>query len=58
MFVKGEEFSPPQTINRTIEISGIFRTPAANLIHNAHSKVFILKPPLLYTAGSEMRTNI
>ena len=39
-----------------IEISSIFRPLAANLIHNARSKVFILKTPLLYTAGSEILT--
>ena len=50
------DYFTPQTID--IEISGIFRPPAASLIHNARSKGFILKPPLLYTAGSEIPTNI
>ena len=53
---KGRRVSTPQTID--IEISGIFRPPTVNLIHNARSKVFIQMPPLLYTAGSEIPTNI
>ena len=50
------DYFTPQTID--IDISGIFRPPTANLIHNERSEVFILKPPLLYTAGSETPTNI
>ena len=50
------DYFTPQTID--IEISSIFRPPAANSIHNARSEVFILKPPLLYTADSEIPTNI
>ena len=45
------DYFTPQTID--IEISIIFRPPADNLIHNAHSKFVTLNPPLLYTAGSE-----
>ena len=52
---KGRRVFTPQTID--IEISGIFRPPAANLIHNARSEVFILQSPLLYTGGSEIPTN-
>ena len=53
---KGRRVFNPQTID--IEISALFRHPASNLIHNARSRVFILKPPVLYTAGTEVVTNI